>query len=161
LSGSTPQQQAAVRAMLWKVVSLDSTFAPAWGRLARAEAWSPLMGFTGDSFPVLARKYARRALALDSNSAEAYDALAVLAWTNFQFDDAVAMERRAVALDPSYSTAVMTLGIAFSAKGESDSAVAYLERATQLDPFRTAAWSNLGTVYIDAGRPNDAVRAER
>lgn len=146
-------------ALAKRAVGIDPNFAPGWARLARMEAWAPLYGIPGDTFPILARRHAERALALDSTLAAAYEALGAAHWVQYQFDDALAAEQRALSIDPNDIDALITAALMLSFQGRVDSAGAVLEHAVQLDPLRRALWTNLSYVYTADGRPAAGIRA--
>ncbi|HYR32166.1 MAG TPA: protein kinase [Gemmatimonadales bacterium] len=122
---------------LEKAVARDSTFARAWAALADAYilvvpygGGSPAQGWRN------AQAAARKALALDSTSAEAYTSLAygsmIYAWDwraaeeNFQ---------RAIAADPNYPTGHHWYGDFLAGRGRFAEAQAEMSRAHELDPL--------------------------
>lgn len=104
-----------------------------------------------------AHEYAKRALALDPNSAEAHAALGFLAL--YREDTRVAMGelRRAIALDPSYGPAREWYGIALLARGRLSEGAAHLRIAAELDPLSVATTAWLGKAAYLERRFGDAV----
>jgi DNA-binding winged helix-turn-helix (wHTH) protein/tetratricopeptide (TPR) repeat protein len=106
-----------------------------------------------------AMKAAQRALDLDSQSAEAQEALGR---AQFLFDwDFAAAERslvRAVVLDPDYMPAHQAMAWLMSARGQHAEAIAAAQRALQLDPVNTARYTELAWVLALSGRQGEARR---
>ncbi|MGB6985888.1 MAG: tetratricopeptide repeat protein [Candidatus Aquilonibacter sp.] len=97
-----------------------------------------------------ARGYARLALTLDPNSAEAHAALGLIDMDASQLGAAVIEYQRAIALDPSYAPAHEWYGVALIQQGDLRGAFAQLQIAGDLDPLSvsTSAW--LGSAaYLD------------
>ncbi|MFL5495549.1 MAG: protein kinase domain-containing protein [Gemmatimonadales bacterium] len=122
---------------LEQAVARDSTFARAWAALA--DAYLLLAPYAGGSPAEAwskAEAAARRALALDSTSAEAYTALGygnmIYAWdwpaaeTNF---------RRAITADPNYATGHHWYGDFLAGRGRLAEGLAEMSRAHELDPL--------------------------
>jgi tetratricopeptide (TPR) repeat protein len=106
-----------------------------------------------------AMKEARRALDIDAQSAEGYEALGR---AQFLFDwNFVTAERsilHAVALDPDYMPAQQSLAWLASARGEHKTAIAAARRALQLDPVNIARYTELAWVLLLDGQYDDAMR---
>jgi serine/threonine-protein kinase len=127
-----------------------------------AQAWSLLSAYNAaspaDSYPQ-AEAFARKALALDANCAEALVALGSVK-ARYQFDLPGALEdyERAIQLSPNDSTAHHWIGgDSFAATGQHSREVAELKRALELDPLSLIINTNLGVAYIRAGRLDEAV----
>ena len=123
---------------LEQAVARDSSFARAWAALAQAYLLVVPFSGTGSSADAWqkAQAAARKALALDSTSAEAYTSLGygnfVYAWDwpaaeeNFQ---------RAIAADPNYATGHHWYGDFLAGRGRLAECLAEMSRAHQLDPL--------------------------
>jgi tetratricopeptide (TPR) repeat protein len=102
---------------------------------------------------------ARRALELDSRSAEGHEALGR---AQFLFDwDFAAAERsldRALELDPEYMPAHQAMAWLKSALGRHAEAMAAAKTALQLDPVNTARYTELAGVFALAGRYDEGLR---
>jgi serine/threonine-protein kinase len=131
-----PALQEAVR-YLEQAVARDSTFARAWAALA--DAYILVVPYAGGSPADTWRKAqaaARKALALDGTSAEAYTSLGygnmIYAW-----NWAAAQENfeRAIAADPNYATAHHWYGDFLAGRGRLAESLAEISRAHQLDPL--------------------------
>jgi TolB-like protein/cytochrome c-type biogenesis protein CcmH/NrfG len=129
--------QEAVR-YLEAAVARDSSFAHAWATLA--VAYILFVPYAGTGSPAemwtKAQSAARKALALDSTSAEAYTALGygntIYAW-NWQA--AEENMKRAIAADPNYPTGHQWYGDFLVGRGRLAEGLAEMTRARQLDPL--------------------------
>jgi TolB-like protein/Flp pilus assembly protein TadD len=142
-----------------QAIAKDSLYAPAYSGLADSytllSVWGSLS--SRDAFPK-AEAAARRALALDSNSAEAYTSLAIVtARWDWNFAGADADFRRAIAANPNYATAHQWYGEFLGDLGRGDTSIAESRRAVALDPLSAIAGGDLAVAYIHAGRAKDAV----
>ena len=140
----------------------EPRFAEAWSALS--ELWSDRM-LRGPDRAVAAarvREYARRALALQPDNAEAHSSLALVA---LQHDyDLTAAEdgfRRAVAADPEYPEAHYNLAVALTTRGRFDEALRELQTARELDPVAFDLHPSIPMLYLYARRYDDAVAAYR
>ncbi len=94
--------------------------------------------------------YANRALALDSNSAEAHGALGLIDLDKNELNPSIDEFRRSIELDASYGPAHEWYGIALVEQGHLREAFSQLQIAGDLDPLSvsTSAW--LGSAaYLD------------
>jgi TolB-like protein/Flp pilus assembly protein TadD len=142
-----------------QAIAKDSLYAPAYSGLADSytllSVWGSLS--SRDAFPK-AEASARKALALDSNSAEAYTSLAIVtARWDWNFAGADAGFRRAIAANPNYATAHQWYGEFLGDLGRRDTSIAESKRAVALDPLSAIAGGDLAVAYIHAGRAKDAV----
>ena len=143
-----------------EAIAKDPNYAPAYA--GEAQAWSILSAYNAaspaDSYPQ-AEAFARKALAIDDTSAEAFVGLASVK-ARYQFDVASALKdyERAIQLNPNDATAHHWLGgDCFAATGQHAREVAELKRALELDPLSLIINSNLGVAYTRAGRLEEAV----
>jgi TolB-like protein/Flp pilus assembly protein TadD len=142
-----------------QAIAKDPDYAPAYSGLADGytllSVWGSLS--SREAFP-LAEAAARKALALDSNSAEAYTSLAIVtARWDWDFVRADEYFRRAIAANPNYATAHQWYGEFLGDLRRADTSVAESRRAVQLDPLSAIAGGDLAVTYIHAGQPRQAV----
>ncbi|MBI4501997.1 MAG: protein kinase [Gemmatimonadetes bacterium] len=110
-----------------QALAMDSTYAPAWALLAEGMMTA---GASLDS--VLA--VSRRAVRVDSNSAEAHTALGRALFNEWQFDEGLTELRKAVSLDRSYGWALGFLGFYLPLVGAAEEGLPLAKRAEQIDP---------------------------
>jgi DNA-binding winged helix-turn-helix (wHTH) protein/tetratricopeptide (TPR) repeat protein len=97
-----------------------------------------------------AGSYARLALTLDPNSAEAHAALGLIDIDAHQVAAAINELQRAIALDPTYGPAHEWYGVALTQQGDLRGAFAQLQIAGDLDPLSVATSTLLGNAaYLD------------
>ena len=107
----------------------------------------------------LAKEYARKALALDDESAEAH---ASLAWSVFIYDwdwDLADREfRRAIEIDPRYATAHQWYAFLLASQRKLDAALVAAHTAADLDPASVSIRRSLGWAYFYARRYDETRR---
>jgi tetratricopeptide (TPR) repeat protein len=101
---------------------------------------------------------ARRALALDSHSSDAYTLLGITLSSQGRFDEAINELSRAVEIDPNSFDAELYLGRSRYARSDTAGAAAALRRAVSLRPDDSEARFFLGTVLEVAGDQDGATR---
>jgi TolB-like protein len=122
-------------ALLEEATRLDPTFARAWAKLAVALAVAPQ--YTVADWPTnwaAAEPAARRAIALDPKSAEAYAALGYIDFSRRRYRDMVEPAQRALAIDPDDVTANFWMANQLAATGRTAEAEAVNDRALKTDP---------------------------
>ncbi len=122
---------------LEQAVARDSSFARAWAALADSYILVvPYAGGTPSESWRKAEAAARKALALDSTSAEAYTSLAYGSMI-YGWDWATAEDnfKRAIAADPNYATGHQWYGDFLASRGRLDECLAEMSRAHQVDPL--------------------------
>jgi TolB-like protein/Tfp pilus assembly protein PilF len=138
----------------------DPSYSLAYAGLADSYNLLPAYGAASpaDSFPQ-AKAAAKKALELDDTLAEAHTSLAlVLAWYDFDFEQALKEFERAVQLNPNYATAHQWYASGpLSALGQSDRAIAEGKRAVELDPLSLIINADLGCDYFFARRYDEAI----
>jgi TolB-like protein/Flp pilus assembly protein TadD len=150
-----------------RAVVLDPTFAAAWARIGIARSiqasWGWAAPLTSDSLRALSRASARRALSLDSTSADAWLALgsneadaANLAAAHEAFERAIRLD----SLNPEtfhlYASNMYSGDCSGACLDLERAAVPLLRRALALDPTLRNTWRHLAVVERDAGRLADA-----
>jgi tetratricopeptide (TPR) repeat protein len=97
-----------------------------------------------------------QALALDSNHADTFHLMGLLALQAKQHDLAVAWLARAIRQDPQ-PLYLSSLGRALHGQGRHEEALKTFDKAVQLKPDDAELWINLGNVLVDLDRPSEAV----
>jgi eukaryotic-like serine/threonine-protein kinase len=137
-----------------KAINEDSNYALAYSGLADAYG---AMGIRGYMPPGEARRkqeeYARKAIELDENLAEAHAALGLpsIVFVPFNFPVGDREMERAIELSPSLAAAHQYLGHSFSAQERLDEALASYLKARELDPLSAIIARNVATAYFAKG----------
>jgi len=145
-----------------EAVRLDPGFAAAEAR--RASALITAFGYgvalaPEDTLAVRARRYAERALRLDSASSDAWSSVGqVHFWFEpYDLDAAVAALERAAVLDPRNAEAHHLLGVVLQCiPNRQEAAAAAFQRALVLEPARAVTVLDLGEVRARQGRYEEA-----
>lgn len=144
-----------------RAIALDSSYAAAFAGVAHAYA---LLG-TGNYGDYDARADYKnalaavsRAIAIDSNLAEAHSALGFIK-TVFELDwaGAEAALARASELDPTYSVAHLQRATLFAWLSRGDEAIASARRSQATDPLSASASTELARTLLFARRYDDAL----
>jgi tetratricopeptide (TPR) repeat protein len=146
-------------AFFQQAVAKDSSYAAAYAGLAEALTTEGVSG--GSAQPaeqIQALAAAKRAVALNPNSGEAYAALGIVE-INYGKDWAAAGRdlEKGIALSPSDSLAEMQYSIYLDAMGRPEDAVAAMRRAVQLDPRSFLMNRHLGVALYFARHYDDAL----
>jgi TolB-like protein/Tfp pilus assembly protein PilF len=140
-------------------VNKDPTFAPAYVGLA--EAYTMLGTVASGVSPETTRpkviSYARKALAIDPDLAEAHVVLANVLQEEWHWTEAEAEYKRALELDPSSAQAYQWFALWLVCQGRTDEAVASIHRARALDPTGVSGGS-VAWILFQAHRYEDAIR---
>jgi tetratricopeptide (TPR) repeat protein len=151
------------------VIATDPHDARGYAALASADA---IMGDYGygplppEVYFSRARAYARKALAIDANCAQAYAVLGLIATeknagSKPNFSLALRDLRRAIALDPSSGPAHEWYGTTLLDRGRISQAYHELHEAAELDPLSVATTAWLGNAAYLEGRYTDAITYAR
>jgi Flp pilus assembly protein TadD len=105
-----------------------------------------------------AEQQCRKALELNSGSAEAYYYLGLAMCGRKEYDEAIKYFSQAVNIAPGNSEMRTNLGSTFVAKGMLDEAAGHLHKALQIDPNDAAANFNLGVVMLRQGDKQGAIK---
>jgi len=148
-----------------QVVNSDPTDPRGYAGLADANAMigAYCYGTHGPSvYFARARAYAKEALTLDPDSAEAHAVLGVLALQDADIrrsgtEQAMPELERAIALDPDYAPAQEWYGIALVEEGRLSDGIAHLKTASALDPLSVSTTAWLGAAAYEAHRFDDSI----
>jgi tetratricopeptide (TPR) repeat protein len=104
------------------------------------------------------KKYALKALELDSTLADAYVVLAEhYLYTDWDFAAAEKSVKRAMVLNSSIPSVHYTYGWILALKNKIDEAAAEMKRAVEIDPTDITSQNYLAWLYLYFGRTEDAV----
>jgi Tfp pilus assembly protein PilF len=143
-----------------RAVRIDPDYAQAWGALAETQALLPSYYLAPmDRVLPQAEASARRALAIDPNTASAYVALGVLRKMRWQWAASDKAFRRALAIAPGDAEAVSQYAQYLLAAGRFEAALREIDHAMALDPL--AAAPGIGrTNILNALHRYDAAAAQ-
>ena len=145
------------------VVQIDPDFAAGWAELAQAYVWK-LFLFAPDEKDLQEKAFVavQKALALDSELAEAYLARGRLLWTpsnHFPHEQAIQEYRRALALNPSLDEARNQLAVVLGHTGLLEEALDELNKALAANPSNNLARFRLGEILLFQGKHEEALTA--
>ncbi len=139
-------------------LAIDSMYAPAWGGLAEVYALYPYYATVDfEESLAMSEEAARRALALDPNSANAHVALGSVLRERRQWKDAERELRRAVQLAPESSEAHGELSQYLLAVGDFEAAMDAARRSLALDPLSHHKLGLVGVYGLAARHYEEAV----
>ncbi len=143
-------------------IDLDPTFAPAYLGLAAAsdELGTVVIGAPPAETRAKAMSAVRKALELEPDLAEAYDALANLQEEQWHWAEAEAGFRRALELSPNDPDAHAGLASWLMCHGRTDEALAWARRGRELDPLAVTG-TNIGWILFQSRRYDEAIRELR
>ena len=142
-------------------IALDSLYAPAYAGLAEAYLTATNWGYVAiaDAIPII-RANAKKAVAIDSLSAEGHLALADLRCHHeYDFPGADREYAKALALNPNSVTTHYQYAWCIAGLGRFDEAIAEANRARELDPLNPQLFSALGRAYYLKGQWDEGLAA--
>jgi serine/threonine protein kinase/tetratricopeptide (TPR) repeat protein len=144
-----------------KAIELDPESGRPWAGLARCLLQQSAYGLADhEQGHRDAKEAIRRAMQLDDDLPEAYEALSwVLAAFDFRFKEAEAAIQKAYSLAPNDPRVLATYAITLSIFGRFDEALPIARRAAELDPLDPGAYLQLGRATFWAGRYAEAEMA--
>lgn len=155
ISGASSTEEGVADAIQTyrKAISLDPTFARAYGALAVMLVREVNGGFSNSPAETMERslEMARTAVLIDPDSPQAHWALGYVYMYRKQFDLAVEALERAVSLAPSYADGYALLALIKNNLGEAEDAVYLIKKAMELNPYYS--WDYL----YNLGRANYAL----
>lgn len=94
-----------------------------------------------------AKRFATKALELDSDLAEAHATLANIMENEFRFKESEVEFKKAISLKPSYASAHQWYGQLLSYQGRWEEAYSEINRAVELDPLSPIIWAVRADTY--------------
>lgn len=131
LGERTPEGESGAREYFKEALHADSDFALAWTGLADCYA----IGWNGNRDLPRAAEYARKAVSLAPDMAEAHASLGIIDVYQHRPEEGAAELRRSIDLNPNYSMAHHWYSLYLLSTGNIPEALAENERARQLNPF--------------------------
>src|SRR6516162_5992687 len=145
-----------------QAIDKDPSYAAAYSGLADCNSGLAWHGFKSpaESLPK-AYAAARKAVEIDSQSAEAHASLGLVLSHRWDWVDAEAEFRRALELDPRYANAQHWYGDYLSIMGRHEEALAEASRALELDPLNLMISTWVGLRYYLAHNYSGAIEQNR
>ncbi|MCK5148982.1 tetratricopeptide repeat protein [bacterium] len=142
-----------------RAIEIDPDYALAYAGIAYAYFLLPFYTSVKSSEVYAAGKNAfEKALALDDQLPEAYEALSLItAYFDWDWDGAKQAAEKMVELNPSYPWGYFHLSAALGTQGKLEESIHLMNKALRLDPLNWAFNRNLGFVYLAAGQPETAI----
>ena len=140
-------------------IAKDANYAMAWSGLADAYMLSAGY-FAAPANPShgLAREAAARAIALDSQSAEAHTSMALVHENGeWDFRETDKEYRRAIELNPNYATAEDWYGEFLVYMGHTSEGLSHLRRAEQIDPLSPNVGGDIAFALLNGRRYDEAI----
>ena len=158
------EANAKARELLEKSIELDPNFAEPHVTLAMTYFIDWAYNWSDDPANLdRGMELARKAIALDSDSATGHSMLGWLLMWKRRFNESLVNQRKALELDPNSAEVHMRLAVLLYAGGESsDEAIALIKRGMRFDPhYDPSLPLVLGQNYYAARRYQEAVSALR
>lgn len=161
-SENAENNQKAIK-LLEQAVAADPNFAPAYAELARAyhvKAFYFASEAEEKKLNEDAEVAVEKALALDSNLAEAHLARGLILWTHakrFPHEQSIQSYKRALALNPNLDEARHQLGLVYLHIGLLDKGWDETEKALAVNPANTGARFRLGVANLYRGKYEEAL----
>jgi adenylate cyclase len=152
--------QGAIR-MYERAVEIDPTYARAYAGIADCHAWIHMYYEATDETLRRADAASRRALELDSGSAEAHASRGFALSLSRRYEEARAELATAVALSPGLFEAHYLFGRVCWAEGRLEEAARHFEDAATAQPDDYQAVSVLASVWEGLGAPEQAIPHHR
>jgi serine/threonine-protein kinase len=137
--------------LLEEAIELDPQYSSAYAALGEAY-WRKCEATWDTVWVRRAEESCGRALALDSDLAEAHVTLGLIRVGQGRFEEAVAELERALAIDPISAAAERELARAYLGLDRTGEAVATGKKAVEFRPTYWAGYNLLGTIYYSLGR---------
>lgn len=154
----TPEENLQARVYFQQAIDLDPGFARAYGAMARSYVDEFRFGFGRN--PVLlerALELANRAVALDDQLPQAYQALSYAQLHRHEYPLSIAAIERAIAIDPNDPDGQASLALVHMYDGNYEKSVTMLRNAMGRNPHYPARYAVvLGQAYYFLGRYEDA-----
>jgi TolB-like protein/DNA-binding winged helix-turn-helix (wHTH) protein/Flp pilus assembly protein TadD len=145
-----------------QAIDKDPSFGAGYSGLADCNSGLTWHGFTSpaETLPK-ANAAARKAIAIDPQSAEAHASLALVLHHEWDWPGAEAEFKRALQLDPNYANAHHWYGDYLSVRGRHDEALVEAKQALELDPLNLMIGTWVGLRYYLARKYEAAIEQGR
>jgi eukaryotic-like serine/threonine-protein kinase len=163
LEVETPERFEAARTNFEQALKFDPNYAPAMAGLSHVESLYYRDLATDPVRLQKAEEYARRAVAIDPNLAEAHVALGQTYGLKYDYAAAAAELREAIKLEPDDSLAwdLLSWALAYELPPDAAEAEKAAREALRLQPASANSQYHLGRALLLQGRDDDAAAAFR
>ncbi len=163
LEVETPERFEAARTNFEQALKFDPNYAPAMAGLSHVESLYYRDLATDPSRLHKAEEYARRAVAIDPNLAEAHVALGQTYGLKYDYSAAATELREAIRLEPDNALGwdLLSWALAYEQPPEAVEAEKAAREALRLEPNSAASQYHLGRALIFQGRYDEAAAAFR
>jgi TolB-like protein/Tfp pilus assembly protein PilF len=138
----------------YRAIELEPDFALPHSRLSYIYIYLGSLGKrpVREVFPK-AKEHAQKAIQLDPQATESYEALAnVYFHYEWKWDKSYQLMEKAIELNPSYAAAYLSKAIWFTIHASFDEAIDTIKKSIQLDPFNSVGNYCYGAVLLFSGR---------
>jgi adenylate cyclase len=149
---SSARPYAALIRLCQRAVEIDPDYAEAWALMALGQAYQ---GYVGGGGSDAAQENAERALAINSQLAEAHAAKVWISYNLGRMDDAITEAEIALRCEPDSNDAIEAMAITLFQQGRIAEAAQHWERVVELFEQDTSSPSMLLTCYQALGREQD------
>ncbi len=144
----------------YQAISIDSTNARTWGKLAKAfsrQAWQNYI--PRNMGREKAREAAMKAIALDKDLPDGYIQLgAQKMYEDFDWKGAEELYQKALTLDPDNVDLLSRIGDGlYVATGRWEEAIRVMKKCLELDPLTPLNYMGMGDIITHDGRPEEAI----
>ena len=152
-----PENFDSAEANFKAAIKLDPAYALAYAGLADCYTYNQSGMSQLEAIPI-AREFADKALALDSNLSEGYTSLGFIQYNfDYEWDKSKKTLERAIELEPNNPTAHLYYGLVLQFTGHTDEGLKEIEKAADLNPLGWAENWVLGRNCYFAGLNDKAI----
>lgn len=155
----TPQALQSALEFFREAIHQDSSFALGYSGIAETYAVLPVYVVPAPKDAMeKTRSYARKALELNPNLAEAYTALAYAEWSECDGQGAETDYAKSIELNPNYATAHHWYALLLGARGDGKEGLSEMRKAEALDPLSLIIQINIGHMLDILDRQQEAIK---
>jgi TolB-like protein/class 3 adenylate cyclase len=152
-----PEENRIAISLFKKALSLDSTFAMAYAKLAGAYSSGVLRFGYGKTMLDSAEYYAKLSILYDVKQSEGYKILGLVERTKNNLDLAISYTRKAINMNPNQTTAITNLGFFLVTNGEFQEGKYFLDQGITLNPRNPEPFNYLGILYYYIGNYSKSI----
>jgi adenylate cyclase len=145
--------------MFKKAIELDDKYALAYAGIADAYSYMFRYADATRENAEQAMNYAKQAVEMDPDSAEARASRGLALFINERYEEAEEQFRLAAELNPNLYEAYYYAGLAYSTQGDFHKAIEMYLKAGEVNPLDYQAMMFLGQAYASLGQKHDEMKA--